>query len=179
MNSIRELTNRFIDFYNYGIKNDDYKSAAEFCRLTEIKPTMLNEVLKGRSNVGLQIIQNTVYSFEKLNPKWLLTGNGNMLIKDRSSPISNEKNLTDEVVDSLRDQVVVLKENNEYLKKQLNINLEKNQKMMLETIALIKGASRLIVERSAGSQKKLVEERRILDTYVAESLKELLKMDNS
>ena len=96
---ITELTHRFTKTLDYLINNNyisDYKS---FAKSISISASMITEIVKGRSNVGLQAIQNTVLYYP-INPAWLLTGQGEMLLltaKEIRNNISGGNNMTGNV----------------------------------------------------------------------------------
>lgn len=72
-----EATVRFIEVYNWVINNTEIKKAAEFARKIGISTSLLNEIVKGRSNAGVECIQNTVQILN-VSPHWLLSNNGSM-----------------------------------------------------------------------------------------------------
>lgn len=85
METIKGLSERFLKFFEEGKKTGQYKTAAEFCKIIGVSPQMLNEVVKGRSNVGIQLIQNTLLKFPKLNPHWIFGGKGEMFLDDAAA----------------------------------------------------------------------------------------------
>ena len=88
---MKDVTNRFLEFYNYLISIKKISNASEFARKIQISPSMMHEIIKKRSDVGITPVQNIVKFYPNLNSEWLLTGNGEMLLlKDTSkSNISN------------------------------------------------------------------------------------------
>lgn len=96
---ITELTNRFLKTLNYLIKNSYVSDNKSFAKSISISASMITEIVKERSNVGLQAIQNTVLKYP-INPTWLLTGQGEMILtstKENTNYISGGNNMTGNV----------------------------------------------------------------------------------
>ena len=77
---MKDVTNRFLEFYNYLISIKKISNASEFARKIQISPSMMHEIIKKRSDVGITPVQNIVKFYPNLNSEWLLTGNGEMLL---------------------------------------------------------------------------------------------------
>ncbi len=77
---MESITDRFLVFYNYLVQEKKIRSAHDFSQRVSISNSLLTEIKKGRSKVGLKIIQNTVNNFPKINATWLLTGKDQMLV---------------------------------------------------------------------------------------------------
>lgn len=75
---MNDINKRFSIFYNFLLTEKKVKNASDFARLIEISPSMLTEIAKGRSNIGMTVIQNSVKKFA-LNADWLLTGDTEMI----------------------------------------------------------------------------------------------------
>lgn len=76
---MNDITIRFIEIYNHLLETKKVSNPSDFAKKIEISSSMMNEILKGRSNAGINPIQNTVKTFNSINSEWLLTGKGNML----------------------------------------------------------------------------------------------------
>ncbi len=85
---MKEVTNRFIDVYNYLMNNNYITNPSDFSKKVGISTSMMNEILKGRSNAGIKVIQNTVKEFDFINTEYIITGIGK-IVKTKS-----EENLT-------------------------------------------------------------------------------------
>lgn len=85
---MKEVTNRFIDVYNYLMNNNYITNPSDFSKKVGISTSMMNEILKGRSNAGIKVIQNTVKEFDFINTEYIITGIGE-IVKTKS-----EENLT-------------------------------------------------------------------------------------
>jgi len=89
-----EVTHRFIETYNYLIKTGQISDKKEFAQIIGVSSSMMTEISKGRSNVGMSSIQNIVKNFS-VSAEWLLTGAGDMfktrpasLLKDDQTTIA-------------------------------------------------------------------------------------------
>ena len=70
-----DVTLRFIEAYTHLIESGKITDKKEFAQKLGISTSMMTEISKGRSNVGITAIQNIVkYFFVSSN--WLLTGEG-------------------------------------------------------------------------------------------------------
>jgi transcriptional regulator with XRE-family HTH domain len=100
------VTNRFVELYQSLVgKGIVENNASQFAREIGCTPSMMNEILKGRSNVGMEILQNTVKKYREhgLNPAWLFLGEGNMLENPEEGKTKSYKNVANitEVVDKM------------------------------------------------------------------------------
>lgn len=75
---MESITHRFLALYNELLKRNYFKTPAEYARQTGLKPSAVNEILKGRSNAGLKIIHSTVSTYRDINLHWLIIGEGEM-----------------------------------------------------------------------------------------------------
>lgn len=64
----------------------DYKSisAGELATQLEVQRSNISHVLNGRNMPGAAFIEKLLLSFPDLNARWLLTGNGEMLMEGES-----------------------------------------------------------------------------------------------
>lgn len=65
----------------------DYKSisAGELAAQLEVQRSNISHVLNGRNMPGAAFIEKLLLSFPDLNARWLLTGNGEMLMEGESN----------------------------------------------------------------------------------------------
>ncbi|MDR2004943.1 MAG: helix-turn-helix domain-containing protein [Prevotella sp.] len=84
MNTVNDISERFMEAYNHLINCGQTSDKKDFAVKIGISPSMVTEISKGRSNVGVSAIQNIVLQFY-ISPDWLITGNGPML-KIESQP---------------------------------------------------------------------------------------------
>lgn len=73
---MNDITSRFIEVYIYLLSINKVSSAADFAKKIGISTSLMNEVSKGRSNIGITAIQNTVNNFNQINLEWLIKGKG-------------------------------------------------------------------------------------------------------
>ena len=76
---MNDVTNRFIELYHFLLNENNLKDQKDFASKIGVSGSMITEIVKGRSNVGVKAIQNTVLSFG-VNSDWLFTGKGEMLL---------------------------------------------------------------------------------------------------
>lgn len=105
----KELTSRFIDVYSYLIKEKIINGKTDFAEKLTVSASSLTEIWKGRSNVGIKLIQNTVKLFDFLDTEWLLTGKGRMLKEDSNSterphPKATKCSNCEALADKLKDK---------------------------------------------------------------------------
>lgn len=70
---------------------------AEFADQIGIQRSSLSHVLNGRNNPGFSFIQKILTTYPKINSRWLITGDGNMLNdNEQSKPIkAHQRDLFD------------------------------------------------------------------------------------
>lgn len=104
---INELSKRFLEVLEYLIKEKIVADNKAFASSISVSTSMITEISKGRSNVGLTAIQNTVLSFP-INSDWLLTGEGPML-RDSKNPEESTMDHSPEKVQSTSSDIVTLR----------------------------------------------------------------------
>lgn len=95
MDTKNEISARFIEAYTQLLSLGKTSDKKDFAYKIGISPSMVTEISKGRSSVGLIAIQNIVLNFG-VSPDWLLTGNGKML-KEEAKSIPHDLVRTDPV----------------------------------------------------------------------------------
>lgn len=80
MADINQISTRFIEAYEYLKEKGLIGSKSAFSEAIGVSSSSLTEIFKGRSNVGIKIIQNTVNKFTDIDAEWLLTGKGRMIM---------------------------------------------------------------------------------------------------
>lgn len=103
-----------------------------------------------------------------------------ILQNDSKKGISSDNVYKDEYIQSLKDQIQILKEKNDdlkshcsFLEKSVLVNFDAVLKNQVIVQAQVAAASRVAAERHAGTdRKKLQDEFRRIDKYVAERMKE-------
>jgi transcriptional regulator with XRE-family HTH domain len=111
-----DITTRFIDVYYQLLKERKIVDQKDFSRKIGVSSSMITEIIKGRSNVGLKAIQNTVISFN-VDSNWLFTGQGETMLNS----VKEEKKESTQVADQSPDQsqlMQLIREKDERIMKQ-------------------------------------------------------------
>lgn len=106
---MNDLTIRFLKVYNYLLDKKIINNPSRFSKKIDISTSMMNEILKGRVNAGINPIQNIVNNFPQVNPTWLLTGKGTMILDnvETEEPIYKEQKTTiDKIIDEKLDKKI-------------------------------------------------------------------------
>lgn len=136
---MNDITNRFLEVYEYLLTQKKIKSNSEFAKKLDISTSLMTEILKKRSNAGINPVQNIVKSFTEISAEWLLTGQGNMLKNEVQKEVSAP--ITGQNVGVLEQENAFLKRENELLQGQIKdknkiiTTLESNQKLLQEKIS--------------------------------------------
>lgn len=77
---MNDVTVRFIEVYNYLLSIQVIAGPKDFAEKIGVSTSMITEIIKGRSNVGVKAIQNTVNVFSA-SPFYLFSGEGKMLLE--------------------------------------------------------------------------------------------------
>ena len=78
MNNLNNVTERFLEVYEQLLLQKKVENLSDFAKKVGISNSMMTEIIKRRSNVGIKVIQNTVNTFEMISPDWIITGRGKM-----------------------------------------------------------------------------------------------------
>lgn len=78
-----EVSARFIEAYEKLLSDKKVSDKRSFAAILGISASMVTEISKGRSSVGMFAIQNIVLQFG-ISAEWLLTGEGEMLKSKRT-----------------------------------------------------------------------------------------------
>lgn len=90
---MEDITTRFINVYKHLVKNKIITTGKEFAIKIGISPQLLTEITKGRNEVGLKAIQNTLLAYSFINPTWLINGTGKMLLSFEDIAINSYKQI--------------------------------------------------------------------------------------
>ncbi len=88
MNDKKDISSRFIEVLNELIKRGCLPDKKAFALSVGCSTSMITEILKGRSNVGVSVLQNTVQNYG-VSATWLLVGTGEMFVSDEQEPHNN------------------------------------------------------------------------------------------
>jgi phage repressor protein C with HTH and peptisase S24 domain len=75
------VTERFISCIEKLKEKNEIKSIRQFAISVDYHPQNLNDIMKGRRDVTIDIIKNAIELF-KINPQYIFTGSGPMFIND-------------------------------------------------------------------------------------------------
>lgn len=82
-----DVTNRFIEVYDYLAKEGKVSGKKDFAEKIGISASMMTEICKGRTNVGIATIQNIVTAFN-VSADWLIMGHGEITDNSNLTPTS-------------------------------------------------------------------------------------------
>ena len=127
MSNKKDISSRFIEVLNELLKRGCLPDKKAFALSVGCSTSMITEISKGRSNVGVSVLQNTVLNFG-VSANWLLVGTGEMFSSEEKqkgktayySPVSGvNENVTEytnpENPTLLSERVAHLKKENEML----------------------------------------------------------------
>ena len=77
MSDKKDISSRFIEVLNELLKRGFLRDKKAFASSVGCSTSMITEISKGRSNVGVSVLQNTVLNFG-VSATWLLVGTGEM-----------------------------------------------------------------------------------------------------
>lgn len=126
MGDKKDISSRFIYALGELIKQGKVSDKKAFAASVGCSTSMITEISKGRSNVGISVLQNTVLLYE-ISATWLLVGTGEMFIKEHKelcedNQVVNLMHLIDKKDDTIRQQaecIGKLRAENEQLKGRL------------------------------------------------------------
>lgn len=151
---MENINKRFIEFYDYLKKEKLINSAKNFAESVEISPSLVTEILKGRTNIGVRIIQYSVLVYG-MNSDWLLTGNGSMFKteeKTRGSigvvPHINQTagvtpQNTPHDIKAITDLIQTLSEQKADIATQLGMQIKENEQLHKQNMELLAENERL------------------------------------
>jgi len=87
--ALNDVTMRFSNTVSWLISNKKAQDKKEIAAILGISTSLMTEISKERSNVGVVPLQNIVIKYG-ISGDWLLTGEGSMLKSETSSMASDE-----------------------------------------------------------------------------------------
>lgn len=81
MSDKKDISSRFIEVLNELLKRGCLRDKKAFALSVGCSTSMITEISKGRSNVGVSVLQNTVLNFG-VSATWLLVGTGEMFVNN-------------------------------------------------------------------------------------------------
>lgn len=106
-----ELTERFLQAYNTLLRQIPALTLKDFTSNIGISPSLMTEMRKGRSDVGVKALQNIVIIYD-VSAEWLLRGEGEMLrsAQPSSKPTDTHPSTDNTEIEQLRQEVQRLKD---------------------------------------------------------------------
>ena len=94
--ALGDITTRFLDAVSWLINEKKAHDKKEIATNLGVSTSLMTEISKGRSNVGVLLLQNIVIKYS-ISAEWLLTGNGSMLktetpLEDTSNNVLTPEN---------------------------------------------------------------------------------------
>lgn len=90
MTTKNEISSRFIEAYNRLLSLGKTSDKKDFAGKIGVSPSMVTEISKGRSSVGLTAIQNIVLEFG-VSADWILTGRGDVFSSESEKVVDMQK----------------------------------------------------------------------------------------
>ena len=81
MSNKKDISSRFIEVLNELLKRGCLPDKKAFALSVGCSTSMITEISKGRSNVGVSVLQNTVLNYG-VSATWLLVGTGEMFTNE-------------------------------------------------------------------------------------------------
>ena len=105
MGDKKDISNRFIEVLNELLKRGCLPDKKAFASSVGCSTSMITEISKGRSNVGVSILQNTVQNYG-VSATWLLVGTGEMFVSEEQQPqnSSSAEPMVDKLLGIIRQQ---------------------------------------------------------------------------
>lgn len=83
MGDKKDISSRFIEVLNELLKRGCLPDKKAFALSVGCSTSMITEISKGRSNVGVSVLQNTVQNYG-VSATWLLVGTGDMFVSEEA-----------------------------------------------------------------------------------------------
>ena len=88
MSEKKDISSRFIEVLNELLKRGYLPDKKAFALSVGCSTSMITEISKGRSNVGVSVLQNTVQNYG-VSATWLLVGTGEMFVSEEQETHNN------------------------------------------------------------------------------------------
>lgn len=98
MSDKKDISSRFIEVLNELLSIGKVYDKKAFALSVGCSTSMITEISKGRSNVGISVLQNTVQIYG-VSATWLLVGTGEMFVNEEQQPQSTSSG--DPMIDKL------------------------------------------------------------------------------
>ena len=88
MSDKKDISSRFIEVLSELLKRGSLPDKKAFALSVGCSTSMITEISKGRSNVGVSVLQNTVQNYG-VSATWLLVGTGEMFVSEEQETHNN------------------------------------------------------------------------------------------
>ena len=88
MSDKKDISSRFIEVLNELLKRGCLPDKKAFALSVGCSTSMITEISKGRSNVGVSVLQSTVQNYG-VSATWLLVGTGEMFVSEEQETHNN------------------------------------------------------------------------------------------
>ncbi|MGM5629549.1 hypothetical protein O2K51_01505 [Apibacter raozihei] len=100
---------RLLEFMEFKGLNDN-----KITKLAGLSVGLIGRARRNKSGLHTDTIEKILNTFKELNPTWLLTGIGDMILPsfektDNTLPTNNEESLIDEIFSTQREVIALLK----------------------------------------------------------------------
>ena len=111
MNNKKDVSDRFISMINELLNRGLTPDKKAFAQTIGCSTSMITEIYKGRSNVGVSVLQNVVQTYN-VSATWLLTGEGEMFTTNQEVELhkSSEDALTCNLLDLIRQKDEIIRQ---------------------------------------------------------------------
>lgn len=111
MNNKKDVSDRFISMINELLNRGLTPDKKAFAQAIGCSTSMITEIYKGRSNVGVSVLQNVVQTYN-VSATWLLTGEGEMFTTNQEVELhkSSEEALTCNLLDLIRQKDEIIRQ---------------------------------------------------------------------
>lgn len=153
-----EINSRIILAINYIIENKVVGTKKELADSFQISPSKLSEILKNRMHAGIDIFK-ILFEQYSINPTWLLSDEGDMLLNkgeaslENTEELNSDKQMLQEYVKDLKERIEELKEYKDE-SKELRSELKEFRKKQEETDRELKIAKEFISQNYLSDYEK-------------------------
>jgi transcriptional regulator with XRE-family HTH domain len=89
------------------IQEQQQLSKSQFAQLLQTSLPMITHITQGRNKPGVELLQKVLMAFPEMNAKWLLLGEGEMMVSDNTNLKKSE---LDEKILAIQNRIQQLQE---------------------------------------------------------------------
>ena len=98
-------------------------SKSAFSKKINMEQTTVNNQLIGKRGLSIDLIMNTLSSFDEISSEWLLRGKGDMFINNINKEEDTESSI---IIERQKEEIYMLKGENRLLREQLGLGERKD-----------------------------------------------------